>query len=260
MRAASRFGDRERAASAVTRAVRVEAVLLVVLLGVTGFLVSRSPRPGAGHGRVGSTGVGAARAGEVRVLAALDPRRTGSNSLLVQVQDAAGEPYDPPAHPMVSLRTEGLDIGEVTMRPVGAGTYRGEVVVPRAGQVGRPGQHPAEPVREPGDDRQGLTVLEGEFHGHGVQEAVDADLREEAVVAGLGDVGVEGRSRTVLGELGGVERVEVHHRAGLGVEAGHVAVGAEVGAEVDRVALGRRARRGAAAHWGRWSVRRRRSR
>ena len=35
---------------------------------------------------------------------------------------------------MVALRTDGLDIGEVTVTPVGAGTYRGEVVVPRAGE------------------------------------------------------------------------------------------------------------------------------
>jgi copper transport protein len=134
VRAASGFGDRERAASAVTRAVRVEAVLLVALLGVTGFLVSQSPRPAPVTVASGSTGVGAATAGDFRVLAAMDPRRTGSNTLLVQVQDAAGEPYDPPSHPVVSLRTDGLDIGEVTMRPVGAGTYRGEVVVPRAGE------------------------------------------------------------------------------------------------------------------------------
>ncbi len=133
VRAAAGFGDRERAAAAVTRTVRVEAVLLVVLLGVTGFLVNQSPRPAPVTPASGTTGVGAATAGDLRVLAAMDPRRTGSNTLLVQVQDAAGEPYDPPANPVVALRTEGLDIGEVTMRPVGAGTYRGEVVVPRPG-------------------------------------------------------------------------------------------------------------------------------
>ena len=38
------------------------------------------------------------------------------------------------ASPAVSMRTEGLDIGEVTMRPVGAGTYQGQVVVPRPGE------------------------------------------------------------------------------------------------------------------------------
>jgi copper transport protein len=35
--------------------------------------------------------------------------------------------------PVVELRTDGLDIGTVTVVPIAAGTYRGEVVVPRAG-------------------------------------------------------------------------------------------------------------------------------
>lgn len=134
VRSAVGFGDRERAAAAVTRTVRVEAVLLVGLLGVTGFLVNQSPRPAPVSVAAGTTGVGAATAGDLRVLAVLDPRRRGSNTLLVQVQDAGGEPYDPPHNPVVSLRTDGLDIGEVTVTPIGAGTYRGEVVVPRAGQ------------------------------------------------------------------------------------------------------------------------------
>lgn len=131
--AAVGFGDRERAAVAVTRAVRVEAVLLVVLIGVTGVLVNQSPRPAPVTPAPGATGVGAATAGDLRVLAVMDPRRTGSNTLLVQVQDAAGEPYDPPVRPVVELRTDGLDIGTVTVVPIAAGTYRGEVVVPRAG-------------------------------------------------------------------------------------------------------------------------------
>jgi copper transport protein len=134
VRAAAGFGDRERAAVAVTRTVRVESVLLVALLGVTGVLVNQSLRPVPVTPASGTTGVGTATVGDLRVLAAMDPRRTGSNTLLIQVQDAAGEPYDPPTHPVVSLRTEGLDIGDVTMRPVGAGTYRGEVVVPRPGE------------------------------------------------------------------------------------------------------------------------------
>nr|WP_253942296.1 copper resistance protein CopC [Nocardioides sp. zg-1230] len=131
---ASGHGDRERAAAVVTRAVRVEAVLLVALLGVTGFLVNQSPRPAQVEAASGTTGVGSASVGDLRVLAVMDPRRTGSNTLLVQVQDAAGEPYDPPTTPVVSLRTEGLDLGTVVVTPVAAGTYRGEVVVPRAGQ------------------------------------------------------------------------------------------------------------------------------
>ncbi len=131
---ATGFGDRERATSLVTRTVRVEALLLVVLLGVTGVLVDKSPRPAPVTAPTGTTGTGAATAGDLRVLAVMDPQRVGSNTLLVQVQDTAGEPYDPPANPVVSLRTEGLDIGEVTLTPVAAGTYRGQVVVPRAGE------------------------------------------------------------------------------------------------------------------------------
>lgn len=128
------FGDRERAAATVTRTVRVEAVLLAALLGVTGVLVNQSPRPAPVEAASGTTGVGSASVGDLRVLAVMDPRRTGSNTLLVQVQDAAGEPYDPPTTPVVSLRTEGLDLGTVVVTPVAAGTYRGEVVVPRAGE------------------------------------------------------------------------------------------------------------------------------
>ncbi|WP_374457934.1 copper resistance CopC/CopD family protein [Nocardioides sp.] len=134
VRTAAGFGDRERAAGLVTRTVRVEAVLLVVLLGVTGVLVNKSPRPAPVTAATGTTGTGAATAGDLRVLAVMDPQRVGSNTLLVQVQDAAGDPYDPPANPVVSLRTEGLDVGEVTVRPIAAGTYQGEVVVPRAGE------------------------------------------------------------------------------------------------------------------------------
>ena len=139
---ASGFGDRRRAAAVVSRTVRLEAVLLVALLGVTGFMVNQSPRPAPVTAESGTTGVGAATAGDLRVLAMMDPRRTGSNTLLVQVQDAAGEPYDPPTNPDVSLRSEGLDLGTVVMRPIAAGTYGGEVVVPKAGdwevQVGIP--------------------------------------------------------------------------------------------------------------------------
>jgi copper transport protein len=134
VRAASGFDDRGRAAALVTRTVRVEAVLLVVLLGVTGVLVNKSPRPAPVTAASGTTGTGVATAGELKVLAVMDPQRVGSNTLLVQVQDAAGDPYDPPTNPVVSLRTDGLDIGEVTVRPIAAGTYQGEVVVPRAGE------------------------------------------------------------------------------------------------------------------------------
>jgi copper transport protein len=131
---AAGFGDRERAAAAVTRTVRVEAVLLVALLGVTGFLVNQSPRPVPVTAASGTTGTGSAVAGDLKVLAVMDPRRRGSNTLLVQVQDAAGEPFDAPENPVAELRTDDLDIGAVVLTPIAAGTYRGTVVVPRPGE------------------------------------------------------------------------------------------------------------------------------
>ncbi|WP_439938664.1 copper resistance CopC/CopD family protein [Nocardia sp. N13] len=63
VRAAAGFDDRARAAATVTRTVRVEAVLLVVLLGVTGVLVNQSPRPASVSGPAGSTGVDVAPTG-----------------------------------------------------------------------------------------------------------------------------------------------------------------------------------------------------
>lgn len=136
------FADRERAARLVNRTVRVEAVLLVVLLAVTGALVNQSPRPTPVTPESGTTGAGSALAGDLKVLAVMDPQRIGSNSLLIQVQDETGEPYDAPNNPVVSLRTDGIEIADITLLAVGAGTYRGEVVVPRAGewevQVGIP--------------------------------------------------------------------------------------------------------------------------
>ena len=135
MQAAAGFGDRERAAAAVTRTVRVEAVLLVVLLGVTGFLVNQSPRPAP---VTAASGYDRRRDGHRRATCACSRRWTrgvrAATPSSSRCRTPPGEPYDPPTNPVVSLRTEGLDIGEVTMRPVGAGTYRGEVVVPRPGE------------------------------------------------------------------------------------------------------------------------------
>ena len=41
---------------------------------------------------------------------------------------------DPPTNPVVELRSEGLDLGAVAVTPIAAGTYRGQVVVPRSGE------------------------------------------------------------------------------------------------------------------------------
>ena len=155
VRAAAGFGDRERAARLVTRTVRVEAVLLVVLLGVTGVLVNKSPRPAPVTAASGTTGTGVATAGDLRVLAVMDPQRVGSNTLLVQVQDAGGRPVRPAHQPgrLAAHRRPRRRRGD------GAGRSR---PAPTAGRswCRAPGEWEvqvslrAEPLREPGDDRQ----------------------------------------------------------------------------------------------------------
>ena len=133
VRAATGFADRGRAAGSVTRAVAVEAVLLVGLLGVTGFLVNQSPRPAPVEVPDGRTGVQDGTAGSLQVLALMSPRQHGPNTLLVQLQDADGEPVEPPRTPVVELRSGDLDLGRVPLTNVDVGSYRAFVLLPQPG-------------------------------------------------------------------------------------------------------------------------------
>jgi len=133
VRAAVGHGDRVRAAATVTRTITAEALVIVALLGVTGFLVSKSPRPAPVEVPAGRTGVESGPAGDFEVLAVLTPRERGPNVLLVQVHDAEGEPFTPPQQPEVSLRSGDLDLGAVPLVNSDVGTYRADVLLPRAG-------------------------------------------------------------------------------------------------------------------------------
>lgn len=134
VRAASGFTDRERTAALLTRTVRVEAVLLVGLLGVTGVLVDQPPRPAPLTAVSGTTGTSASTspAGDLRVLAVMSPQRPGDTTLLVQVQDGDGDPVDVGA-PVVRLGPVGGESRRVPVEAVGAGTWRGDAVVPSPG-------------------------------------------------------------------------------------------------------------------------------
>jgi copper transport protein len=133
VRRAAGFADRGRAAALVTRTVTAEALVIVVLLGVTGFLVSRSPRPAPVDVPPGETGVQQGRAGELQVLAVMTPREHGPNTLLVQIQDADGEPVTPAGTPEVSLRSGDMDLGTVPLVNADVGTYHADLLLPRAG-------------------------------------------------------------------------------------------------------------------------------
>lgn len=133
VRAAAGHADRTATAGVVTRTVRVEALVVVVLLAVTGFLVNQSPRPAPVTVPEGRTGVQDGSISDLEVFVLLSPRREGRTTLLVQLQDETGEPVVTDRAPDVQLRTSGLDLGSVPVQPTDAGTWSADVLLPQPG-------------------------------------------------------------------------------------------------------------------------------
>ncbi|HWJ08633.1 MAG TPA: copper resistance protein CopC [Nocardioides sp.] len=135
--AGDRVGHDERRAATglVRRAVVAEAAVLVAVLAVTGFLTQKPPGGEApAPPATADTGVVTGVAGDdLKVLAVLDAGPGLQRRLIVQVQDLAGDPLDLYDAPAVALRTDDVDLGEVPVVPVGAGTYQADVVFPTAG-------------------------------------------------------------------------------------------------------------------------------
>ncbi len=118
----------------VGRVVTVEAAVIVLVLVLTGFLVNQSPRAEAVVVPDGRTGVQSTPLGDdAKVLASMTPGRVGQNTVLVQLQDLSGEPLEPTRLPEISLRSDEIDLGQVTTSSVAAGTFRADVVLPAAG-------------------------------------------------------------------------------------------------------------------------------
>lgn len=124
----------QRAATAVRRAVRVEALLIVAVLGVTGFLTNQSPRDETSGAETAPSRVSTAAAGDYRALVTLDPGTRGPNTLALQIQDLTGEPIDLYAAPEVSISSSSVDLGTLALTPVAAGTYTASVVFPSSGE------------------------------------------------------------------------------------------------------------------------------
>ncbi len=127
------FADASRAVDPVRRSVRAEALLLVALLGVSGFLVNQSPRPAPVEVPAGRTGVQDGALSDLEVLVLMTPRRQGPNTLLIQLQDESGEPVVTRSEPRVQLRSGDLDLGSVPVTSADAGTWAADVLLPRAG-------------------------------------------------------------------------------------------------------------------------------
>lgn len=144
VRQAAGHDDTVEAGSMLRRAVLMEAGVLVVVLGVTGFLVDQPPQAGAGSPGTGSAAVAqtntqAAELGDDhRVYATLTPAGPGPNVLRLQIQDVAGEPVEAAAVPTAKLRSgdrdqNSVDLGSLALTTVGAGTWEADVVLPKGG-------------------------------------------------------------------------------------------------------------------------------
>ncbi|GGU36560.1 copper resistance CopC/CopD family protein [Nocardioides albus] len=139
VRQAAGHDDTVEAGSMLRRAVLMEAGVLVVVLGVTGFLVDQPPQAdagstGSGTATVAQTNTQAAELGDDhRVYATLTPAGPGPNVLRLQIQDAAGEPVEAAAVPTAKLRSGDVDLGSLALTTVGAGTWEADVVLPKGG-------------------------------------------------------------------------------------------------------------------------------
>ena len=139
VRQAAGHDDTVEAGSMLRRAVLMEAGVLVVVLGVTGFLVDQPPQAGAGSTGTGSatvaqTNTQAAELGDDhRVYATLTPAGPGPNVLRLQIQDAAGEPVEAAAVPTAKMRSGDVDLGSLALKTVAAGTWEADVVLPKGG-------------------------------------------------------------------------------------------------------------------------------
>lgn len=133
--------DGRRAVAVVRRSVVAEAAVLVAVVAVTGFLVNQTPRTTLPPVPPGRSGTESAVLGDVTVFATLTPGRTGRNTLLVQLQDASGEPLEHPLPPTVRVSSDAVDLGDVPLTSADAGTFSGEVTLPSPGlwevQVGQ---------------------------------------------------------------------------------------------------------------------------
>lgn len=125
---------RDRGLTRLGRLVAVEASVLVAVLAVTGVLVDQSPRPATAAVRTGAPVVAGASLGSLTALATIAPGAVGRNVLLVQLQDAGGDPTETRYPPTVRLRSDDVDLGTVEVRSQAAGTYRGVVVLPHPGR------------------------------------------------------------------------------------------------------------------------------
>jgi copper transport protein len=132
-----REGVASQAWRQLARALRLEVVGLVLVLGLTSVLTVHDPRASLTPQRLpGGTPVVAAL-GIGHLTGRFVPGRVGVNVITFSLTDAGGRPIIPLGVPQVSVAEPNLSLGPLTaqVRPGATpGSYRAEVVVPEAGQ------------------------------------------------------------------------------------------------------------------------------
>jgi len=117
------------------RVVRIEGLVLVAVLAVTGVLVDRSPEPAPTRATSSPPGTSQARAeaGDIRVRIEIDPAQVGSNTLTISLTDRTGTALVPYADPAVSLLHGDVRLADQPLLEQEPGTYQAEVLLPESG-------------------------------------------------------------------------------------------------------------------------------
>jgi copper transport protein len=125
------FHDRLGAGRSVTRTASAEAVALVGVLLVTGFLVQKSP-PRESLAASAAAQTARSELGDLEVFVTLSPGVTGMNTVTIRLRDATGDAAPATEPPRVRITSANLG-GDVPLAPTGSGTFEGRVVVPSKG-------------------------------------------------------------------------------------------------------------------------------
>lgn len=130
--------------SRVRRTVRLEAVGLVGVVLLTGFLVNQVPREqanaivaGSGQGEHSGHGSGMAmmngEAEGLSVMAHVEPAAIGENTVTIELTTPDGAPLTPYADPVLSLSSDAADLGNRPLTNLGGGEYEATVLIPSPG-------------------------------------------------------------------------------------------------------------------------------
>lgn len=138
MQRADSYRERQSTSRLLRIALVTEASVVVIALLITGFLVNRTPAVLAPTPTAASSGargdVMRGTAGDVQVIARVAPRAVGRNTILVQIQDPAGNPVEPYAVPVVTFSSSDLRVEAQQTTNIDSGTYLVRTLIPRPGQ------------------------------------------------------------------------------------------------------------------------------